>query len=158
MSCVIYPQQFNKNYTLFNERVDNTVVNNSNFIGIKYSTPIVSFNNISIMMSLKDTIVDHYFNKFKCEYNNNKYNSIQIQMFHNIEKEILAKYSSYTNALPSYKIDKFIDNSTRIKVNNINNKTIKYGEKNDEIKLVLKISGLWETATEYGIIYKFSVY
>ena len=51
------PENFNKNYIYFNEPIQNTIINESRFIRILYSTPNIIFNGINILLKLLDQVL-----------------------------------------------------------------------------------------------------
>ena len=95
------PENFNKNYIYFNDPIQNTIINESRFIRIIYSTPNIIFNGINVLVSFVIEGVDKQYNKNIINYcitKNEKY----INIINNIEKTILDKYCS--NKRPSYNL------------------------------------------------------
>ena len=152
MQIALSPEQFNVYYVLYGNRSRNTIVENSNYINVNYSTELMTLNNICIYFSLHDFVIDEYYNKFKCEYENNDHNrSVALKLSY-IEKKIIDKYLSQTASKPFYKLKHQFDTTNRIKVFNLKTDT---KIKQSSGKFLLKISGLWENEDEYGLIYKF---
>ena len=139
------PENFNKNYIYFNEPIQNTIINESRFIRILYSTPNIIFNGINILLKLNIECVDKQYNKNIIYYNIEK-NIDMINNIKNIEQIILEKYS--TDKTPTFNL-----------TNQVNTGVLKLFsdscEKKKNIDLILKISGLWEDNSSYGITYKF---
>ena len=122
-------------------------MNNGNFIRIIYSTSFFILNGIYISIQINYTSVDKYYNKFKCSFDTNQYKEL-IEKLKIIEKGLLKK-SGILGKIPQYKIYEQLKNSN-IKVfsdtfNKIDN------------TFLLKIAGIWETETEYGLTYKFII-
>ncbi len=119
-------------------------MNDGNFIRILYSTNLMVLNGIYLLIKLNDITCEKYYNKYKCTFNVYNHKDI-IESLKLIEEEIIKKYK--TNKIPSYKIYEQIK-CGQIKlfsdINNLNSQTF-----------ILKISGIWETQTNYGLTYKF---
>lgn len=139
------PENFNKNYIYFNEPIQNTIINESRFIRILYSTPNIIFNGINILLKINTECVDKQYNKNIIYYNIEK-NTDTINNIQNIEKIILEKYS--TDKTPAFNL-----------TTQVNTGILKLFsdscEKKKSIDIILKISGLWEDNSSYGITYKF---
>jgi hypothetical protein len=143
------PEHFNKNYIYFNEPIQNTIISESRFIRILYSTPNIIFNGINILLKINIENVDKQYNKNIIYYNIEK-NAEMVNNIKNIEENILEKYS--TEKEPAFNL-----------ISQVNTGALKlfsdYNEKKKNIDVILKISGLWEDNLSYGITYKFlSVY
>lgn len=155
MTCVLSLQQFKVNNLLYNNRIKNNVVENSNFIGLHYSNPYMTLNNVPLHFTLENINVDMYYNKYKCEFKPSTSSNINtIKQLCYIERMLLDKYKPYTKSKPCLKLFNILTVACRIKLNFFEGKKIRCGsiKKGD---IVLKISGLWENKDEYGIIYKF---
>lgn len=139
------PENFNKNYIYFNEPIQNTIINESRFIRILYSTPNIIFNGINILLKISIDCVDKQYNKNIIYYSVEK-NSEMINTIKNIEEIILEKYP--TDKIPAFNL-----------TTQVNTGVLKlfsdYSDKKKNIDIILKISGLWEDNTSYGITYKF---
>jgi hypothetical protein len=109
-----------------------------------YSNDIISFNGVYLLIKLIDISCEKYYNKYKCNFNVNLHKDL-IDNLKIIEDNILKKYK--TNKIPSFKIYEQLK-SGHIKIfNNIENKV--------NCSFILKISGIWETQSEFGLTYKF---
>ena len=51
------PENFNANYIYFNEPIQNTIINESRFIRILYSTPNIIFNGINILLKIRFAVI-----------------------------------------------------------------------------------------------------
>ena len=141
------PENFNKNYIYFNDPIQNTIINESRFIRIIYSTPNIIFNGINVLVSFVIEGVDKQYNKNIINYCIEK-NEKSIGIINNIEKTILDKYCS--NKTPSYNLAlQVTSGSLKLFSESI--------DKRKNIDIILKISGLWEDDSSYGITYKFLV-
>ena len=95
MNLIISDDQFKKHYLIINEAVPNTVIENSKFNRIIYSTEFMSLNGIFISCKIKCTRITKYFYKFKCCYNI-KDNLPVIDRLKQIEKDILSTFNNRT--------------------------------------------------------------
>jgi hypothetical protein len=145
MNIVKRIDQFNDKCIYFCEPIKNNVMNDGAFIRILYSTSNMVLNGIYILIILNDVVIEKYYNKFKCVFNVAMHKDI-IDKLKVIEDKILNMYN-IPNKLPQYKINEQLKNGN-IKIFN----DIEY--KNNNL-FVLKISGIWETQTNYGLTYKF---
>lgn len=153
MFLTLSPTQFQKNNILFSEKVENKVINNSDFYRIVYSDKICILSGLHLHFNLENVNIERYFNKIKCCILDSK-NTAILEYIKNIEKEILDKFNT-----PN-KHKKSVNNISQQLKNNFiklyTNKYISYGEKSS-INLLLKISGIWESADEYGITFRFFI-
>ena len=147
MNIVKNIYQYNEDYVYFCEPIKNNIMNNGNFIRIIYSTSFFILNGIYISMQINYTSVDTYYNKFKCSFDSNQYKEL-IEKLKIIENGLLKK-SGILGKIPQYKIYEQLKNSN-IKV---------FSDSFDKIgnTFLLKIAGIWETETEYGLTYKFII-
>jgi hypothetical protein len=139
--------QYNEDFVYFCEPIKNNIMNNGNFIRIIYSTSFFILNGIYISIQINYTSIDKYYNKFKCSFDTNQYKEL-IEKLKIIEKGLLKK-SGILGKIPQYKIYEQLKNSN-IKV---------FSDSFDKIgnTFLLKIAGIWETETEYGLTYKFII-
>jgi len=147
MNIVKSIEQYNEDNVYFLEPIKNNIMNNGNFIRIIYSTPIFVLNGIYIHINLNCTTVERYYNKFKCCFDTTLYKEI-IEKIQHLEEGLLKKIA-ITGKTPQHKIYEQIKNGN-IKV---------FSETPDKISnsFLLKIAGIWETETDYGLTYKFLI-
>lgn len=141
-----------KNYSINNiyflDQIKNTVLDNSYFIRILYSNSDLILNGLYLNIKFNDVTLINNNNKVK--YTIKVSNNIEVLNFiRNLEQDILDKY-----CISKKKNYKIIDqlNSGVIKIINNNYTSV---SSLDDNNYILKISGLWETPTEYGLTYKF---
>lgn len=144
MNIVKTIDQFNHSSLFFCEPIKNNIMNDGNFIRILYSTNLMVLNGIYLLVKLNDITCEKYYNKYKCTFNIHNHKDI-IENLKIIEEEILKKYR--TNKIPSYKIFEQIRCGYIKLFNEINNL--------NSTTFILKISGIWETQSNYGLTYKF---
>jgi hypothetical protein len=101
-------------------------------------------NGIYILLNFDNFYIEKYYNKYKYTFDTTV-NSELINFVRNVEIDILTKLN-IRDKCPVHKI------YDQLKIGGIKIITDKI-EFNESI--ILKISGIWETDTEYGITYKF---
>jgi len=139
--------QYNDNNIYFCDAIKNNIMIDGQFIRIIYSTENFILNGISILLDFKDISVCKYYNKFRVSFCPN-INNILMTKIIDIEHSILQKIN-IKNKIPCFKV------AEQIKNNNI--KLFLDNEELDANKMlfILKISGIWETDSQYGVTYKF---
>jgi hypothetical protein len=145
MNVVKSLEQFNENNVYFCEPIKNNVMNDGNFFRIFYSNHLFTLNGIYLLIPFNDFYLEKYYNKYKCNFNGNAYMET-INKIKQIEELILSKIE-IKNKLAQYKI------YGQLKCNYV--KVFQEKQINPGSNLILKISGIWENATHYGITYKF---
>jgi len=145
MNIVKNIDQYTEDYVYFCDPIKNNIMNEGNFIRILYSTPLFILNGIYINININHTSVDKYYNKFKCTFDINYHKDI-LDKIRTIEEGLLKKIN-INGKIPQYKIYEQLRNGN-IKV---------FSESYDKINtnFLLKIAGIWETDTDYGLTYKF---
>jgi hypothetical protein len=144
MNLVKKIEQYNNDFLFFCEPIKNNIMNDGNFIRILYSSDIMMLNGISVLIILNDITCEKYYNKYKCNFNISNHKEI-IDNLKIIEEEILKKYK--TNKIPSHKIYEQLKAGHIKLFNDVGNLS--------SCSFILKISGIWETQTNYGLTYKF---
>ncbi len=147
MNIVKHIDQYNKDNVYFLDPIKNNIMNNGNFIRIIYSTSLFALNGIYLHINLNLTSLDKHYNKYKCSFDVNQYKDI-IEKIRIIEEGLLKKVDILSK-IPQFKIYDQLRNGN-IKV---------FSESSDKIgnSFLLKIAGIWETTTEYGLTYKFII-
>jgi hypothetical protein len=145
MNIVKKLDQYNQDHIYFCDPIKNNIMNDGNFIRIMYSNPLFVLNGIYLYISINHLSIDKYYNKFKCTFDVNLYKDL-INKLHIIETSILKKANIFDKT-PQYKIYEQLKNGN-IKI---------FSDNNDKITntFLLKIAGIWETDTYYGLTYKF---
>ena len=147
MHLVTSLDQYEDKYIYFMEPIKNTVIPNSNFIRIYYSNNDFILNGIYILLDIYNMSTEKYYNKFKCTFDKN-INMEIVNKLKDFEIRLLEKFNSYEktpqytlfNQLTLGSLKIFSDQDTIFKNN---------------MKFILKVSGIWENLSEYGITYKF---
>ena len=138
-------QDYNDYNILFGEKTLNTIMENSSFCGVYYSNDIITMNSITLYFTLYNIIIEPYFNKYKCKINTN--NDHVKQKLMNIETQILDKYNNVKRK--TFKLKEQLNNYLKL----FSNKPI-VNTNISNINVIIKISGIWESSTEIGLIYK----
>jgi len=147
MNIIKRIDQYNENYVHFCESIKNNIMNNGNFIRILYSTHMFTINGIYLFISLNDVMIEKYYNKYKCSFNISAHVEL-LESLSFLEASLLKK-ANLKNKMPQFKIHEQFKNGN-IKI---------FSEtqpKQNTNTFLLKISGIWETDTHYGVTYKFS--
>jgi hypothetical protein len=147
MNIVKTLDQYDENYIYFCDPIKNNVMNEGNFIRILYSTPSFVLNGIYLLIRLNDIIVEKYYNKYKCIFNVNVHREL-IENIKTIETNLLKKIN-IKNKFPQNKIYEQLKNGNIKIFSDINVKPYTN-------TFLLKISGIWETESHYGVTFKFS--
>ena len=143
MNIVKNINQYDENNIYFSE---NNVMIDGFFIRIMYSTNLFVLNGITLLIPLNDILIEKYYNKYKCSFNINTHRDL-IENVKTIEEKLL-KAVNIKNKIPQFKVSEQLKNGNiKIFLENV--------EKIDNNLFMLKISGIWETTTQYGITYKF---
>jgi hypothetical protein len=147
MNIVKTLDQYDENCIYFCDPIKNNVMNEGNFIRILYSTPTFVLNGVYLLIRLNDIIVEKYYNKYKCIFNVNNHKDV-IEGVKTIEDNLLKKIN-VKNKFAQNKIYEQLKNGNIKIFSDVNPKTYMN-------TFLLKISGIWETETQYGVTYKFS--
>jgi hypothetical protein len=149
---------------VMNDPVKNSIIQYSNFYKINYTNSFIVFNGIYILLNIKD---DCNFDSNKLFFDK-KHLDCDYNKIYNLENYILnavdsIKKKNYkiTDLVKSNMIKYSLSYNNYENVNNYNNPFYKNGINNEKTpvekskKLILKISGVWETKENIGITFKF---
>jgi hypothetical protein len=154
MHLTIRTNQFDIHNVMISDKTKNNIMNNSDFYRIYYSNENFTLSGVCIFFSLNNITIEKYFNKIKCNFEENSINKTNVQKIKNIEKMILEKYDDINNK-KVFRIDE-----------QLSNKFLKLFDENilnigryDTINFQLKISGIWSQSetNEYGLTFRFFV-
>ena len=165
------------NYVIISDPINNSIIPNSKYYKIIYSNNLFSLNGIFVDFNLKNSSIHLKNNNIDINY---KDNNILIQKIKLLERTLLDKLVNI-NKKPTYKLNDLL-NTNCIKYNQIENSSVYCNKKqfsnffdiscenlydniyinnyNDNYynileNIVLKISGIWESNSNYGITFKF---
>lgn len=150
MNLILDINDFNIDNIFFQEAIKNTIILNSKFNRTLYSNDFFTLNIIFIKFNIKFYCQDKIFNKYKCYYKIEENKDI-IDKLIEIERNIIDKFN--INKIKDFKISQQLL-SGFIKIINVTSENINLNKIDN---ILLKISGIWETETEYGITYKFII-
>lgn len=145
MNVIIEKNKFDVNKIIFLDSVKNTVINNGYFYRLLYSDEYFSLNSIYFTLDIKTKSIDRYFNKVKFNFEIHQ-NEKEIKIFEKIENDLLKKMN-IPKKKPVFKIKELFRNNY-FKLFHNSSEPIYSNH------LLLKVSGIWETSSEYGITYK----
>jgi hypothetical protein len=168
MNIVLTELQYEADSIYFMEPIVNTIMENSVFIKVIYSNPIIILNGLYLQLDLKLISSEIYFKKVKYTYDvNNDYNKNMLNKIFNIENSILDKYStnSFIKKKKNIIWDTLITGAIKLYPNTMYNETNdcnaivntipkSVSKLNTPNVFILKISGIWENTNEYGLTYK----
>ena len=137
--------QYDNNSVILCDPIKNNIMSEGNFIRILYSTQNITLNGIYIVITLNNITCEKYFSKYRCFFNMLSHKDL-LDKLQIIEENILNKYRT-VDKIPQYKIYEQIKNGNIKIFNDVGNKSI--------CSFILKISGIWETQSNYGLTYKF---
>jgi len=147
MNIVKRLDQYREYNIYFCEPIKNNVMNEGNFIRILYSNSIFILNGIYLVFVLNINSIERYYNKYKCNFDLSLHRDM-IDKIKQIEEGLLKKII-IKNKIPQFKISDQLKNGN-IKIFSDNIENIE-----NNCNFLLKISGIWETETNYGVTYKF---
>jgi hypothetical protein len=147
MNLVKNLNQYDDSYIIFCEPIKNNIMNDGNFIRILYSANNFTLNGVYLFITLKDVVCEKYYNKYKCIFNVNNHKDL-IEKIRSIEETILKKLENvFYNKFPQNKIYEQFKNGFIKVFQEIQNKS--------SVNFILKISGVWEINSSFGLTYKF---
>lgn len=146
MNVIIPIERFNKHYVFFEKSVKNIVLENSDFIKIIYSNELCVINNLYLSFRLYANHYEDNFKKRKYFFVNN--NNAELKNIIEIEKTLL-KLVNITDRQPCFNIKENIESGC---ISSVKTSPHLISESRE---ILLKISGIWVTKTNYGITYKF---
>jgi len=148
MNLVLQLTDFSINNVFFHDQVKNTVMENGKFIRIIYSDAWCALTGIFVRFPLTVVHVEKSFNKFKCVLAGG--HSITTEQIMRLEQELLCKCADLMpHKLPIFRISEQLSAGLLKVFNYVANPV--HEEDNE---FILKIYGIWENDTEYGLTYK----
>lgn len=141
--------EYNEDNIFTTDSIRNTVIDNSSFIRIIYSTRDIALNGIIITIPFQNFTINKYFNKWRCNFSCVD-NADLVKDICRIEREILQRVD-VDHKIPCYKIcDQLENNFVKVFLEDYVHEPI-----SSDVDILLKISGIWVSEEEYGITYKF---
>jgi hypothetical protein len=140
--------QYNSAYVQFSKLMKNNVMKNSYFTKIFYSNPLFKLNGIYLKVDIINYLSEIHIYHDNYVFNPSVYDQI-IEKIRMIEIEILNKLD-VKNKIPEYDLHRILM-SGNIKITEDNY----YNLPKVFDFFIIKISGVWENNTHYGLNYKF---
>lgn len=155
MHIVIPINHVNINNIFFMEKTKNNILNGGDFFRVLYSTKNVTLNGILLSINFKITKYENYFNKIKCYLDPNK-NNKNIEIIKQLEYSLLSNYYEFNKLEKDLQITQQLDSYSIKLINEFE----KYNPSNysNDIKVVLKISGVWTNGNKCGLTFRFFSY
>lgn len=139
---------FKIEHAFFAPPVKNIVIDGSNFIKLIYSNTLITLACVYIQVPIHLLRVERYFNKLKYSFDQHAFrNKNIIEKIYFIENAILEKI----NIIDKKPVLHLYDKLSR----GIISMNEQYSPITPKKFIFLKISGIWETANNYGITFKF---
>lgn len=158
MNVIFTPKTLHIHNVYNGKKVVNNIIPDSYFYNIFYANSLHHLNNIFIKLTLRNASIQEYFNKYKCIFNTHT-NKEAVECITNIERHIMGLFSNETSITLKLKeqmqMGEIKLNSLPLTTNGFKRQTLSTSIKNTTITVMLKISGVWESETEKGIIFKF---
>lgn len=139
--------QYDEKCVYFGEPIKNNIVSDGNFIRLLYSSDTIVLNGIYLEINFSESLLEKHYNKRKCVFstlNNegliNKLSEVELNLLNLINLPEKTKHRKLIEQLNTGNI-KFICDTAQPR----------------KSRLILKISGIWETEHEYGLTFKFMV-
>ena len=167
MNVVLNPSDFNSSYLYFTEPKANTHIPNSTFNRIAYSTPEFIMTGVYFNFELNIHQIEKNFNNVYMFYFdiNHELNKTVISILDSIEDIILQKWKKLHMSTPQTTMTSTTTRQVKTPINdimrqlsegfiNVWKQDVHISEKPVFHKFVIKISGVWENDTEYGLTYK----
>lgn len=146
MFLCIHLDDFKKENILINNKIRNNIITNSYFYRLYYSNNNFISNGIVLCFNLMDIQVEKYFNKNKLIFNKSL-NSNIIKKINKIELDLLSSLNIEKKEMKCLIGEQLINGYIKI-INEYLEKT------NKNVTLIIKISGLWESKTDYGLTFR----
>jgi len=136
------------------DKMKNNIMENSFFYKLVYSDSESCFNGIFFMINLKNCFVEKYFDKLKITLSECKENRDIGFKVQNFEENIFKKFKTkFTN----YNLEKRLSQQLNQMILKIQNNNFKNCNTYQDVKVIIKISGMWENSKtkQIGLTFKY---
>jgi len=131
------------------EPIRNTIIQNGYFRRIIYSNEFMTLNNLIVHLNVSNAKIQKYYQKYKCYINESIYESMQ--MLVDLEHFILNNTGKNDKIQKANLLEQVRNGFVKFFNHQSSEQNVEY---HTNFTLQIKISGIWETDTEYGITYK----
>tara|TARA_Y100000389_G_C17310332_1_gene437645 strand:+ start:282 stop:746 length:465 start_codon:yes stop_codon:yes gene_type:complete len=149
MYLVLEPEQVKAQYILTHAPVRNTVMHDSDFIRLLYSDGVIALNGLHVRARLRALRVEQYFNKFRCTLDIAR-SAREVQTISSLEQMVLEQAGIRNKRAVKRITEQLQQGSFKLF-----SESARSRHRSGSPVFVLKMSGIWETAEEYGVTYKF---
>lgn len=143
--------EIDDSYVYLCDPIRNNVLTGGHFIRFIYSPNEMIMNGLYIYFSLTDVTVDKFFAKSKFSFSTvSDHNKYILGKIISLEHSLLSKYKNTNKKTCKFSLsEQFSSGVVKIHDDLIDSKST-------ETHILLKISGIWEAETEYGLTFKCS--
>lgn len=141
----------NLNNLQFATPIKNTFSNLNVFARVLYSTPLFTVKGLFVRLGISYDYCVKIFDNYRCFLHVSGENEKKIHAF---EESLLQRYTT-NRKKPVYKL------AEQLKLGSINvlsEKVLNKYEMQTGAEIILKIYGVWENDTEYGLTYTFDIF
>ena len=146
MNIILNIDDINYNNFFFNDEIKNTIIDQGTFHKLNYSNQVFALSNSIIALNITEYTIYKNYHRYKIVFSQEKYKNI-VDSVSLLEQNIIniLKIKLDKKKRPVLTIGSIL-NSGYFKISN---------PPNSMERIALKISGIWETDSEYGLTYKF---
>ena len=137
---------------VYHQPVRNTVMDESEFMRVGYSTHLFAMNGVYTTIQLNGEVSDCFFNKSRVSYQLDSDNLEQIDKMVKMEQEILSRAGISGREEMTKLKEQLLSKSIRVFNND---PEVASPMSCDNTEIVVKISGVWMTDRAYGLTFKF---
>lgn len=152
MKLVASLEQYDGEYLSFCDSIKNNVVNEGTYLRLIYSTPAFTMNGLHLHFTVTPISFEYHHNKCKIKFDKHIHKEL-INKLKRIEEEVITK-SEIRGKIPHCKIFEQIGYGY-VKIH-VDGDVPTAHATHVPLKILLKISGVWETDFNYGVTYKFT--
>jgi len=147
MLLAIDMDEYDSRNMFVTDSIRNTVIDNSSFIRVLYSTPDMTLNGITITVPFDNYHINRHYSKWRCAFPVAT-NSALIERIQNLERDMLERIN-IEHKVPCHRLGEQVGNGfVKIFLEDTSGPAAEH-------RILLKISGVWVTEMDYGITYKF---
>ena len=152
MNIVLDIDNIDYNNIFLDDKTKNTIIDDGVFYKLHYSNNILELSNIIVKLDINKYNIFKNYHRFKCVFSTEKYKTI-IDKISELEKTILQELYINKNKNKTCNTYKQANYNISTLLHSGCFKLSRYP--NDNNNIALKISGIWETESNYGLTYKF---